>query len=195
MSLIFVEHSICMWKGHFRDFPGDQWLIFHTSTLGGAGLTAGWRTKTPHAAQCGPKTRRRSKCHLLAQPRVGMITAQCRGGSILWVQTEVSSRPEAFPAHARYPGIITNCTSFTSKCPGLDSHVFATALLNLISSPCAYHFIWFPEVLCIHIFQGIWIEHGPHVVCTVWPPDSFLDSFQKLEDPGDCELQKEGHSG
>lgn len=38
------------------------------------------------------------------------------------------------------------------------------------------------------------IEHGPHVICTVWPPDSFLDSFQKLEGPGDCELWKEGHS-
>ena len=128
-----------MCKGHLKNILGTslviQWLIFHTSTLGGTGLIPGWRTKIPHAAQCGPKTRKRLKCHLLAQLCVGMMTTQYRGGSILWVQNEVSSRPEAFPAHARYPSIITNCTSFTSKCPGLDSHVFATALLNLISAP------------------------------------------------------------
>lgn len=28
----------------------------------------------------------------------------------------------------------------------------------------------------------------------MWPPDGFLDSIQKLEDPGDWELWKEAHA-
>ena len=30
-----------------------QWLTLHASTAQGTGLTSGWGTKIPHAAQCG----------------------------------------------------------------------------------------------------------------------------------------------
>ena len=66
-----------------------QWLIFHTSTVGGTGSIPGWRTKIPHAAQCSEKMKKLFKCNLLAQPCVYMIVTQYRGGSILCVQNEV----------------------------------------------------------------------------------------------------------
>ena len=93
MSLVYVEHSICTWKGHLKNILGTslviQWLIFHISTVGGTGSIPGWRTKILPAAQCGQKMKKRFKYNLLAQPCVCMIITQCRGGSILCVQNEV----------------------------------------------------------------------------------------------------------
>ena len=57
--------SSVRWKqrvhGGFRsvgiswDFPVVQWLRFHSSTAGGAGLIPGQRTKIPHAPWHGPQ--------------------------------------------------------------------------------------------------------------------------------------------
>lgn len=59
MSLVYVEHSNLhverTFKKHFEDFPGDPVVNIPHFQHRGTGSIPGWRTKIPHAAQCGQK--------------------------------------------------------------------------------------------------------------------------------------------